>query len=215
MTKAEGFHFEVAFFRDGVVVYGYDAEKAPMDLRKVKGKVRIEFRDSKREPLEAPMACIAVETLPGDEKKRKHDRSKDENADAKRRAGKGILSANVDLSRVHEGQVDATFSLVGLSGKTEKETTFRAAFRLARLTNYVCPMKCTEPLADPGDCPKCGMSLKQHRYIYACPMHPKVTSNKEGASCWECGMALVETASPVGGTKKGEEGEKGHKGQGG
>lgn len=27
--------------------------------------------------------------------------------------------------------------------------------------------------------------------VYVCPMHPWITSDKAGASCSECGMALV------------------------
>lgn len=26
---------------------------------------------------------------------------------------------------------------------------------------YRCPMKCTEPVADPGKCPKCGMNMEK------------------------------------------------------
>lgn len=67
-------------------------------------------------------------------------------------------------------------------------------------------MKCTKPLPEPGDCPKCGMSLQEHRYIYTCSMHPGVTSRKKGDSCWSCGMELVRTPSPSG--KKAGDGKK-------
>ncbi len=30
-----------------------------------------------------------------------------------------------------------------------------------------------------------------HVHTYACPMHPEVTSTKEGEKCPKCGMALV------------------------
>ena len=30
------------------------------------------------------------------------------------------------------------------------------------------------------------------KYLYACPMHPKVTAREAGQECWECQMYLVK-----------------------
>ena len=73
----------------------------------------------------------------------------------------------------------------------EKEITLKESFKLARLVTYTCPMKCTEPAGHPGECAKCGMSLKRTETIYACPMHKNVTSRDTGDKCWICGMELT------------------------
>ncbi len=62
---------------------------------------------------------------------------------------------------------------------------------------YSCPMH-PEILQDqPGNCPKCGMTLEPTNYSlnsstqteYSCPMHPEVVRNEPG-DCPKCGMAL-------------------------
>ncbi len=62
---------------------------------------------------------------------------------------------------------------------------------------YSCPMH-PEILQDqPGNCPKCGMTLEATNYSlntstqteYSCPMHPEVVRNEPG-DCPKCGMAL-------------------------
>ncbi|MFK5948300.1 MAG: copper-translocating P-type ATPase [Methylococcales bacterium] len=63
--------------------------------------------------------------------------------------------------------------------------------------HYSCPMH-PEILQDqPGNCPKCGMTLEPTNYSlnsstqteYSCPMHPEVVRNEPG-DCPKCGMAL-------------------------
>ncbi|MBR9804831.1 YHS domain-containing protein, partial [bacterium] len=63
---------------------------------------------------------------------------------------------------------------------------------------YICPM-CPGIASDqPGDCPKCGMSLErnpayqqssQQKTIYTCPMHPEIEQDGPG-DCPICGMDL-------------------------
>lgn len=60
---------------------------------------------------------------------------------------------------------------------------------------YVCPMACVSPAAAPGSCPKCNMRLKQVRYEYGCPQHPKVRAQESGQSCWKCNAPLVKQGS--------------------
>ncbi|MBI4929215.1 MAG: hypothetical protein HY841_00515 [Bacteroidetes bacterium] len=70
---------------------------------------------------------------------------------------------------------------------------------------YTCPMHAEVKAAQPGNCPKCGMTLekktvkksdvktekKETAKTYTCPMHAEVKSDKPG-SCPKCGMNLVE-----------------------
>ena len=57
---------------------------------------------------------------------------------------------------------------------------------------YACPMYCEgdKTYDEPGDCPVCGMHLKEKVVEYTCPMHPEVASDKPG-NCPKCKMKLV------------------------
>ncbi|MGZ8161810.1 MAG: copper-transporting P-type ATPase, partial [Methylobacter sp.] len=59
-----------------------------------------------------------------------------------------------------------------------------------------CPMHPDVRQEQPGNCPKCGMTLEEVvdaapgiRVEYVCPMHPEIIRNAPG-SCPKCGMAL-------------------------
>jgi Cu+-exporting ATPase len=60
---------------------------------------------------------------------------------------------------------------------------------------YTCPMHPEVIRNDPGDCPKCGMSLEKKTPSldigdkYVCQMHPEIVRNEPG-DCPICGMAL-------------------------
>jgi Cu+-exporting ATPase len=61
---------------------------------------------------------------------------------------------------------------------------------------YTCPMHPEVKQADPGSCPKCGMTLESAPVTapathteYTCPMHPQIVRDALG-SCPICGMAL-------------------------
>ncbi len=64
---------------------------------------------------------------------------------------------------------------------------------------YTCPMHPEVRMEQPGNCPKCGMSLELMepmesdafgaRADYVCPMHPEIIRSEPG-SCPKCGMAL-------------------------
>jgi P-type Cu+ transporter len=63
-------------------------------------------------------------------------------------------------------------------------------------TGYVCPMHPKVRRKDPGNCPKCGMTLEPLTIAapvtlteYTCPMHPQIVRPKPG-NCPICGMAL-------------------------
>lgn len=61
--------------------------------------------------------------------------------------------------------------------------------------DYICPMCPEIRQSEPGDCPKCGMSLEHERRRrstkteYVCPMHPEIVRDAPG-DCPICGMAL-------------------------
>ncbi len=61
---------------------------------------------------------------------------------------------------------------------------------------YTCPMHPEVRQAQPGSCPKCGMTLEPvqatasaSRIEYVCPMHPQIVRDAPG-TCPLCGMAL-------------------------
>ncbi len=63
-------------------------------------------------------------------------------------------------------------------------------------STYTCPMHPEIRQAQPGNCPKCGMTLQlimqkktPSQTEYVCPMHPDVV-RKEPGSCPKCGMTL-------------------------
>jgi Cu+-exporting ATPase len=65
---------------------------------------------------------------------------------------------------------------------------------------YVCPMCEGVESEQPGNCPKCGMSLEPsqptpvgRQVIYTCPMHPEIEENAPG-TCPICGMDLEAKA---------------------
>ncbi len=65
-----------------------------------------------------------------------------------------------------------------------------------RKKTYTCPMHPEVRQENPGNCPKCGMSLEQVeskaveiRTEYVCPMHPEIIRSEPG-SCPKCGMSL-------------------------
>jgi Cu+-exporting ATPase len=60
---------------------------------------------------------------------------------------------------------------------------------------YTCPMHPEVQQENPGNCPKCGMSLEPVEPVemtlteYVCPMHPEIIRSEPG-SCPKCGMSL-------------------------
>ena len=75
---------------------------------------------------------------------------------------------------------------------------------------YTCPMHPEVQQHEPGNCPKCGMSLEpmnapaaSAQTGYTCPMHPEVVQDHPG-SCPKCGMALEPVTTSVGEEKNEE-----------
>jgi hypothetical protein len=199
VTTTEEFRFEVVFHRDEILIHTRDAKGKPIDPRHATGTVRVDYRDAKRDPLEVELRYAKPA----------------KNAEA---VAVGHLRAAIDLREVGEGMAAATIRLAKLPGAAKTEVRLEQTFELARLIEYVCPMKCTAPLASAGKCPKCGMSLKAVRYLYVCPTHPEVTARDAGAKCWKCQMRLVKESesarsrgSGTDGGAHGNEGGHGHR----
>lgn len=81
-----------------------------------------------------------------------------------------------------------------------------------RTKPYYCPMCPGVESEEPGDCPKCGMSLELNptykkpvgKTIYTCPMHPQIEQDHPG-DCPICGMTLEPKAGASGDAQDSED----------
>jgi len=79
---------------------------------------------------------------------------------------------------------------------------------------YTCPMHPEVRRNDPGDCPKCGMSLESETPLeppsgeveWTCPMHPEIVRSEPG-DCPTCGMSLELRVPPGEPREDGEQSE--------
>lgn len=184
VSKTKAHHFEVVFLRDGIRVYVMSAAKQAIDPAHVQGAVKVEFQEKGKKSKTATLEHVAP---------------------ARGAHEPGYLHAKLDLSKVSEGEAEATFKLQGLPDRKERAVSFEQKFHLARLAEFECPMKCVPATDRTGNCPKCGMALARKLVIYACPMHPQVAERSADAKCWICEMPLGKTD---GAKKAGEHGAK-------
>lgn len=186
MTKAH--HFEVVYYEKSVRIYVYDSTQNAIDPKGASGTVFTKFRKKGRSQLSGKLKYVSA---------KKEEKDHDDHG------AKGYLEALIDFSKLDKGGAKSSFTITGLSNSKEKKVSFKDTFALTMITEFVCPMKCVAPSHKAGKCSKCGMALKPVKYLYRCPMHPRVESRKSKNKCWTCKMALVK--SPT--TKKSKGGD--------
>lgn len=177
---------EVVFDRDGVHVFAQGPEQQPVDLKDAEGTIALAFQQGER-----PAETVELK--------------------ATRDRGPKHLQARADLALVLEGQATATVRLSKVPGR-EGEVSLEVPFRLARLLEHTCPMRCVPGQAEPGKCSRCKMDLVATPFIYACPMHPEFTSRDPRTKCSICKMALEKRAEGQAAGQGGGHGGGGHGG---
>lgn len=215
IANTKEFNFEVAFHTDRVALYLYDQGMVRLPLKGVKGTVDLEFivRAGEKVPEKGPGLKPEIpEKGPGPVPEKGGEKAIEKGRaplaaplvfiDTKEGDS---LEANLDLSRIAEGDAQATFKLTGLSGKEERDATINVPFRVARLARYACSKDNVEQ-DRPGKCPKCLSDLHRQWIFYGCPVHAEVASDRKTDTCWKCGgkmlLLMVEGEKPI---QKGQE----------
>jgi len=107
-TMSKEFHFETVFHQDAVMIYVYDGSQKPMDASGLTGTIDMQFKDKSRESLQAKLEYVAG--------------GSDE---------VGYLRGSLDLDGVADQAAKAKVEIHGLSGRDEKDVSYRETFRLA------------------------------------------------------------------------------------
>jgi P-type Cu+ transporter len=131
---------------------------------------------------------------------------------------KEVTDVNVDLDK-EEATVDMsthvtveklqqTLLLAGLHYTITMAGTSKAKEDVVTTNNkavYACPMHCegSKTYDAPGDCPVCGMHLKEQEVEYICPMHCEGDKTYDApGNCPKCKMKLVDKSTLAIETKK-------------
>jgi hypothetical protein len=135
MTKAH--HLEVVWMPDHVMVYLYDLNQKPLAAKGISGEVVFKFKDGKEQKatlslMEAgKMQMMSEHHAEGGRHEMMHGNISKEEMEAmhKLMSNQDHFMASVNLENVKEGDVKATFTLKGLSGKGESTATFSAKYK--------------------------------------------------------------------------------------
>lgn len=150
MTTAH--HFEVVWMPDHVMVYLYDQSQKPLTAKGVSGEVVFKFKDGKEAKATLTLMeagkMMAAHHADGEkhgeqpEMGEKHEMmqgtmTKEEMAAMhKRMSDQDHLTTKVDLGTAKEGEVKATFTLKGLTGKGEDEATFTSKYKMMSMMHH-------------------------------------------------------------------------------
>lgn len=137
MTKAH--HFEAVWMPDHVMVYLYDQNQEPLAAKGVTGEVTFTFKDGKEQ--KAALTLMEAGKMMEEHHEKSgqmehqgmmHMQMSKEEMEAmhKRMSNQDHLVAKVNLANAKEGEVKATFTLKGLSGKGESEATFTSKYKM-------------------------------------------------------------------------------------
>lgn len=181
------FQVEVVCHRDAIHVYLYDGEGKPLDPKGVKARLEVKLEGQKGKGSGTSLKYVAP------------PRSRDPEAPA----AVGHLATRGRFQRVPEEEATVALHLEELPGSEEAVADLETPYRLPRIAEFVCPMKCVPPAGQPGKCARCGMALVEETFIYACPHHQHVTSLNEKEKCWVCQVRLERRAESGGGAHHG------------
>lgn len=124
VTVVEDYHFETVFSKDGIRVFIYTANQAPMMVKKVKGTATLAFENGPKVDLklvrtEPSEGAPAVHFCPMHEEVVQFKTGLCTHCSGMKLFVQDYLFAKADLSKVKPGKMKAAVTIEGLKGKKE------------------------------------------------------------------------------------------------
>lgn len=143
VTATTHHYFEVVYTPTETRVYAFDASQRGLNARRLRGSAVLTVRSSGQSG-SFPLEVVAQPAFTGDV---------------------GYLAARVDVSRVHDGDMDVRFDLAGLP-TDEPQASFTQTFFLAKPPLQITPATLSaadhQPVALQGVCPVTETALGAH-----------------------------------------------------